>query len=79
MKECHPLVTQLRFTRQSFMDCLASVPDRSFMESIGTLLLRNIYHYWYHTGEAHTVRGLLGHSDLPEYVGNMPEAFYRPE
>ena len=54
-------------------------PDRSFPETIGTMLLRNIYHYWYHTGEAHTVRELLGHTNLPEYVGDMSEAFYRPE
>jgi hypothetical protein len=40
-------------------------------EDIGTALLRNIYHYWYHLGEAHAVRAMLGHSDLPEFVGSM--------
>ena len=54
-------------------------PERTFTETIGTMLLRNIYHYWYHTGEARTVRELLGHTDLPEYVGDMTEAYYRPE
>lgn len=44
------------------------VPKR---EDIGTTLLRNIYHYWYHLGEAHAVRAMLGHRDLPEFVGNM--------
>ncbi len=48
-------------------------------ESIGTLLLRNIYHYWYHTGEAHAVRQMLGHTDLPQFVGNIGEAPYFPE
>lgn len=48
-------------------------------ESIGTLLLRNIYHYWYHTGEARTIRELMGHTGLPEYVGDMSRAAYRPE
>ena len=48
-------------------------------ESIGTMLLRNTYHYWYHTGQAHAVRELLGHKDLPEYVGDMSQALYRPE
>ena len=48
-------------------------------ESVGTMLLRNIYHYWYHTGEAHAIRDLLGHRDLPQFVGDMSEAFYRPE
>ena len=50
-----------------------------FPESIGTLLLRNIYHYWFHTGEAHAVRQSLGHTDLPQFVGNLSEAPYYPE
>ena len=48
-------------------------------ESIGTLLMRNIYHYWYHTGEAAAVRQLLGHTNLPEFVGDINEAPYHPE
>jgi hypothetical protein len=48
-------------------------------ESIGTLLYRNTYHYWYHIGEAHAIRQLLGHSDLPQFVGDMSQALYRPE
>jgi uncharacterized damage-inducible protein DinB len=44
---------------------------RAREEDIGTSLLRNIYHYWYHLGEAHAVRAMLGHSDLPEFVGSM--------
>jgi len=40
-------------------------------EDIGTTLLRNIFHYWFHTGEAHAVRQMLGHTDLPQFVGNM--------
>jgi uncharacterized damage-inducible protein DinB len=48
-------------------------------ENIGTLLLRNIYHYWFHTGEAHAIRQMLGHTDLPEFVGDISEAAYRPE
>ena len=53
--------------------------ERQYPESIGTMLLRNIYHYWYHTGEAHTILELLGHTELPEYVGNMSLAVYRRE
>lgn len=45
-------------------------------ESIGTLMLRNIYHYWLHTGEAHAIRQQLGHTDLPVYVGNLAAAPY---
>ena len=48
-------------------------------ESIGTMLLRNIYHYWYHLGEAHAIRQQLGHTDLPQFVGDMSAALYRPE
>jgi hypothetical protein len=48
-------------------------------ESIGTLILRNTYHYWHHLGEAHAVRQMLGHRDLPEFVGDMSAAIYRPE
>jgi uncharacterized damage-inducible protein DinB len=48
-------------------------------ESVGTLLMRNLYHYWYHTGEAAAVRQLLGHKNLPDFVGDMDAAAYRPE
>ncbi len=48
-------------------------------ESVGTLLMRNTYHYWYHTGEAAAVRQLLGHKGLPDFVGDMSTATYRPE
>ncbi len=40
-------------------------------ESIGTQLQRAIYHYWYHIGETMAVRQLLGHSNLPEFVGDL--------
>jgi hypothetical protein len=46
--------------------------------SIGSRLLRMIYHYWYHTGENAAIRQLLGHTDLPDFVGNIEnEAPYR--
>jgi uncharacterized damage-inducible protein DinB len=48
-------------------------------ESVGTLLMRNIYHYWYHTGEVAAIRQMLGHTDLPEFVGDINTAAYRPE
>jgi hypothetical protein len=48
-------------------------------ESIGTLLFRNTYHYWFHTGETHAIRQMLGHGELPQFVGDMSEALYRPE
>jgi uncharacterized damage-inducible protein DinB len=48
-------------------------------ESVGTMLLRNTYHYWFHTGEAHAIRQQIGHTDLPQFVGDMSAALYRPE
>jgi len=48
-------------------------------ESMGTMLLRNTYHYWFHTGEAHAVRQQLGHGELPQFVGSMAAALYVPE
>lgn len=45
-------------------------------ENIGTMLMRNIYHYWFHTGQALIVRKLLGHSNLPEFVGDMSGVAY---
>jgi uncharacterized damage-inducible protein DinB len=48
-------------------------------ESIGTLLMRNIYHYWYHTGEASAIRQMLEHTNLAEFVGDINTAAYRPE
>jgi hypothetical protein len=48
-------------------------------ESIGTMLLRNIYHYWFHLGESFAIREMLGHTALPEFVGDMSSAAYTPE
>jgi uncharacterized damage-inducible protein DinB len=49
-------------------------------ETIGTLMRRVIYHYWYHTGESQAIRQLLGHTDLPTFVGDFgDDAIYRPE
>jgi hypothetical protein len=41
--------------------------------SIGSLLQRVIYHYWYHTGENLAIRQMLGHRRLPVFVGNIDE------
>ena len=47
--------------------------DERASEDVGTLLLRNIYHYWFHIGEAHAIRQMLGHPHLPQFVGDMSE------
>jgi uncharacterized damage-inducible protein DinB len=48
-------------------------------ENVGTLLMRNIYHYWYHIGEASAVRQMMGHTNLPDFVGDMSAVMYRTE
>jgi hypothetical protein len=49
-------------------------------QSIGSMLRRVTYHYWYHIGEIQAIRQLLGHVDLPEYVGDIEDqAPYRAE
>ena len=46
----------------------------------GSALRRITYHYWYHIGEVQAIRQMLGHTNLPEYVGDIEiEAPYRPE
>ena len=46
----------------------------------GSLLQRNLYHYWYHTGENMGIRQALGHTGLPGFVGDIDtEAPYRAE
>ena len=49
-------------------------------DSVGTMMMRQIDHYWFHNGEAQAIRQLLGHINLPQFVGNIgQEAPYRPE
>lgn len=71
-----------------YLDALttAALQDELFYEgkavgqSVGSALRRMTYHYWYHIGEIQAIRQMLGHADLPEYVGDIEvEAPYRPE
>jgi hypothetical protein len=55
------------------------VDGRPHPESIGTQMLRMTYHYWFHLGESQAIRQLLGHRDLPSFVGEIARAPYRPE
>lgn len=73
---------------ESFLDSLTTatlqtdllLKGRSVGQSVGSALRRVTYHYWYHIGETQAMRQLLGHKDLPEYVGDIEgEAPYRPE
>lgn len=52
----------------------------SIQRIYGSMLQRTIYHYWYHTGENLAIRQMLGHTDLPQFVGNIDrQAPYTPE
>lgn len=56
------------------------VNGRPYPETVGTMLRRVAYHYWYHLGEAMAIRQMLGHTRLPEFVGDIGDkAPYRPE
>src|SRR5574341_1304433 len=49
-------------------------------QSIGSAPRRIPYHYWYHSGEIQAMRQMIGHTDLPVYVGDIEgEAPYRRE
>jgi hypothetical protein len=53
---------------------------KSVGQTMGSALRRITYHYWYHIGEIQAIRQMLGHVNLPEYVGDIEtEAPYRPE
>jgi hypothetical protein len=47
---------------------------------VGSSIHRITYHYWSHIGEIIAIRQLLGHADVPEFVGDIDElAPYRAE
>lgn len=53
---------------------------KSVGQSMGSAMRRITYHYWYHIGEIQAIRQMLGHPNLPEYVGDIEQiAPYRPE
>jgi hypothetical protein len=50
------------------------------LSNVGTFLHRTTYHYWYHLGEAMAIRQSLGHTNLPDFVGDIDGlAAYVPE
>ena len=56
------------------------IQGESLPESLGSMLRRVTYHYWYHIGESQAIRQLLGHTHLHDFVGAIhDEAPYIPE
>ena len=78
------LLTHLEQEITGFEDSLFGMVSKKVLaqksvrsgESVGTRMLRTIYHYFFHTGEAHAVRQQLGHPDLSYFVGDMEAAVY---
>ncbi|HEX5688698.1 MAG TPA: hypothetical protein VFX76_01790, partial [Roseiflexaceae bacterium] len=69
------LTTEQLHERRTF-----TIDGAEFTLTFGSMMLRTTYHYWYHTGENMAIRQLLGHRDLPDFVGNIDdEAPYQPE
>ena len=44
-----------------------------YKENVGTMLAHLIYHYFFHIGEAHAARSLMGHPDLPDFISEMDD------
>lgn len=51
-------------------EALAAPLKIAWEENIGTVLMRNTYHYWFHGGEVNAIRQLLGHPEII-FVGAM--------
>jgi uncharacterized damage-inducible protein DinB len=80
MWEAWQTITQMA---DPFLDTLTTpmlqITNDQYQRTTGSLLTRFIYHYWYHTGEIMAIRQLLGHLDLPEFVGDLDtQAPYQP-
>ncbi len=88
LHEMFDLWHQITHAADPFLDTLTSETLQADLlrngkpvgQSIGSALRRVTYHYWYHIGEIQAIRQMLGHANLPEYVGDIEiEAPYRPE
>jgi hypothetical protein len=76
-READPFLDSL--TTDKLMSDLP-LDGRSVGQSIGSMLRRVTYQYWYHIGEIQAIRQMLGHPNLPDFVGEMDvEAPYRSE
>lgn len=67
-------------TSEKLQEFVVKTDGTKLQRTYGALFQRMIYHYWYHTGENLAIRQLSGHSDLPQFVGNIDrQAPYTPE
>ena len=79
-RRCGARGARSRLRPKTFLDGLtesrvagnsATLGGRPVFESNGTLLQRVIYHYWFHIGESQAIRQMLGHENLPQFVGDL--------
>jgi uncharacterized damage-inducible protein DinB len=47
------------------------LPNAPRPRLIGSAIQRIIYHYWFHIGEITAIRQVLGHAEVPEFVGDI--------
>ena len=47
------------------------MPNAPRPRLIGSLVQRVTYHYWFHVGEITAIRQVLGHANVPEFVGDL--------
>lgn len=80
MREAWQTITQMAEPLlETLTTPLLQLPHAEYQRSTGSLLTRLIYHSWYHIGEIMAIRQLLGHPDLPEFVGELDtQAPYLP-
>jgi uncharacterized damage-inducible protein DinB len=48
-------------------------------ENLGTLIVRNIFHYWSHMGEISAIRQMLGHPSPPQFATMHDWQYGAPE
>ncbi len=58
-------------TSEKLLEQVIGKDGKPLQRIFGNLLQRTIYHYWYHTGENLAIRQMLGHKNLPDFVGNI--------
>jgi uncharacterized damage-inducible protein DinB len=67
-------------TSDKLQELVVKADGTKIQRTYGSLIQRMIYHYWYHTGENLAIRQMLGHTNLPQFVGNIDrQAPYIPE
>jgi uncharacterized damage-inducible protein DinB len=58
-----------KLSKDELMENLV-INGKELPANIGTMMTRVTYHYFYHIGEMQAIRQLLGHQELPSYIGN---------